>query len=447
LAVCLFVLNPPKLFVLSHTMASPASSPTQPPTSSDSKISLPPDDRGSFSGPRPASSSGFYGVAVSAPDPEYKSRKTIGGAYNSQTNEVVAKPSSTTQSLAEKIRDGFSDFMTKASSLLVGSNPGSANTDLPADASMSDRVYAMWWQYEKQKKPRPDGGCIKVQLFHAMDVLNTQGCRCVPPTYYASIVLGNQTALTRFSEAYERNPDNPRWVAINTYYMQTLRHEDLKSGADNATIDLTLYRYNWVLRDDVVGRVSVKVDEIYKDSFGVDRPRFYTIYALTKKPTDPLVEAGELFMRLKYVFPLVIIVQRAELRDDVQLIGAQDPYVYLRYHGLLAQGEEAEKYTNEHNNGGKAPRWNQAVTFNIADDGYQNPCNPNGPFVVMEVWDRNVLKDTIIAYTTVTFEKLMEAKLSCKSNCVDLYQGYFKDRSKDVSGKLWFEVTDRTERV
>jgi len=125
--------------------------------------------------------------------------------------------------------------------------------------------------------------------------------------------------------------------------------------------------------------------------------------------------SGKLYATTTWFPPLLVIVHEGKGLMDVQSLGKQDPYVKWTFGGITRTGKEID-------NGGINPNFDsQAFFFNPSFYGkkYKDPVEREVPFhpdnekslmnavFEAEVYDKNVVSDTLIGRVSFTFENAM----------------------------------------
>jgi hypothetical protein len=126
--------------------------------------------------------------------------------------------------------------------------------------------------------------------------------------------------------------------------------------------------------------------------------------------------AGKLNATTMWLPPLLVVVHEGKGLMDVQSLGKQDPYCKWTFGGITRTGKEVD-------NGGKNPNFEgQSFFYNPSFYGkkYKDPIERAAPFhpdnekslmnaiFEGEIYDKNVVSDTLIGKVSFTFEQAMQ---------------------------------------
>jgi len=288
----------------------------------------------------------------------------------------------------------------------------------------------------------PKAGHVKLVLYKAILKSNTQCCGRMDP--YIRFTLG-KTILK--SPVCASGHQTPEWHAHPKFFFELGAHKDVKY--DTLSIEVFNSR---LFKDDLLATNYLPVAGIVSnvDNISTEAPPPIFL-GMPQKFTD---YAGELYASLSYVPPLTVTIHEAANIQDVQIIGKQDPYCLLEMQGCIAPGSDGNRRTRTHNDGDRAPKWNEKFDFNILDrteleHTLHKPLNTSTsvreekkqePGLWIQVVDENVLVDKSIGYCFISLLQLLETRKEGKPIWFKLYEGKKEEGGKVDSGSISVSV-------
>jgi len=241
--------------------------------------------------------------------------------------------------------------------------------------------------------PLPDklDGMLKLTVFKGRDLYNTSMMGKQDP--FVEIIVGEEKLKTK---THSRGGQFPVWG------------EDFTVSITPEMNFVEFVAWDWeTVSNDFIGTTKVLLKDLLAKQ---KKPKWYKIHGRKEKAEEP---RGELMIAAEFygagesvggkgdeykagdVGTLQLTAHKAQNLYNTEMFGKQDPYCK----GILG---DIKQQTKVHTDGGKNPRWEEKMTFNVT---------PTEDTIKVEVWDKEMVDtDDFIGEFSIPLTKLLEAQ-------------------------------------